>query len=213
MAKKHGPPLGKNKKKTFIEVKCDSKTYRKNCKKGYQGGFNNAHHVVPCTSLSGSLMEYLEGKAPEYRLALAIFTVWNVNEEPNLVGLPEHRAYQIAFAAMDRRGIDAGKPIWYVKLKSVWSSVAWRSKLTPKYPIHIPTSWGHVDYNEKVQTSLDEVWTKLKVQHENHQPISAPDLGSEIQTISNVYREKLQAKTGQTIEDWKAKKYGQFRMA
>ncbi len=43
MAGKHGPPLGTNKKKTFKDLK--SNNYRDNCKTGYRGPKNNAHHV------------------------------------------------------------------------------------------------------------------------------------------------------------------------
>ena len=69
--------------KTFKDIKSDN--YRNNCKTGYKGPKNNAHHVVPCTSLRMSLITYLKGKPPEYKRALAFFTNWDVNAGTNLL--------------------------------------------------------------------------------------------------------------------------------
>jgi hypothetical protein len=207
MADKHGPPLGTDKEKTFKDIK--NHDYRSACKTGFKGGFWNAHHVVPCTSLKSSLIEYLDGKEAEYRLALAFFTKWDVNAAANLLGMPTHRTYVVAFTGMEKRGIDVGKPLWFQGAKKL----ARQSKGSPKYPIHIPTSWGHTDYNRQVKQALDDVWTKLQVKHKNHEPIEATNLGGEIQAIGTNYRSNLVAKTNQTIEDWKAGKYDQFKMA
>jgi hypothetical protein len=203
MAKKHGPPLGVSKEKTFKDIK--STNYRNNCKTGYKGPKNNAHHVVPCISLRASLTDYLDGKEPEYRKALAFFTNWDVNAGTNLLGLPVQESYQLVFKSMDRRGIDVGRPKWI--------KPPWRHMTTPKYPIHIPAGrWGHTDYNDLVETDLTAIWTKLEVKHEKHEPTEATDLGSEIQRVSRAFRAKLQAKVGQTIEDWKAGNFAQFMM-
>ena len=203
MSGKHGPPLGTSKKKTFKEIKSDN--YRKDCKTGYRGPKNNAHHVVPCTSLKASLNDYLDGKPPEYKRALAFFTNWDVNAGTNLLGMPTFESYQLVFRSMDKRGIDVGRP--------AWKTPPWRNMTTPKYPIHIPTAtWGHNEYNDIVEGELSAVWSRLSVEHENHKPVKADDLGGEIQTISNTHRGQLQAKVHQTIEDWKAGNYAQFKM-
>ena len=72
-------------------------SYAVNCKTGYQGNYHNAHHAVPCTSIQKSLKTYLDKKPPEYNKALARFTKWDVNSEPNLVGLPHRHAYELAY--------------------------------------------------------------------------------------------------------------------
>ena len=205
MAKKHGPPLGKSKKKTCKDIK--SNNYRSSCASGYLGPKYNAHHVVPCVALKLSLIAYLEGKPLEYKRALAFFTNWDVNAGTNLLGLPVAESYQIVFKSMKKRSINVGRPAW------IKPTITWAHPTTPKYPIHIPaTTWKHDVYNTQVQTDLDDVWADLKVKHKNHDPIDAPDLGGAIQDISDTYRGKLEGKTGQTIEDWENQNYAQFYM-
>jgi hypothetical protein len=205
MAEQHGPPRPPG-PKTFEDTKSSSTDYRANCKRGFVAMNFNAHHVIPCVSLSVSLASYLKGKTPEYREALDYYTKWDVNEEANMMGLPVFETYVAVFHSMEKKqGLSVGPPRW--------QTVGPSDPTTPKYPIHIPAAlWGHTDYNVLVETDLDDVWTKLQVTLKKHEFVKGNDLRAEIQRVSDSYRRKLMRKNKQTLEDWKAKKYDQFRM-
>jgi hypothetical protein len=180
-------------------------SYAVNCKTGYQGNYHNAHHAVPCTSIQKSLKTYLDKKPPEYNKALARFTKWDVNSEPNLVGLPHKHAYELAYKQVLSAILDLLRPQWKMAAVAIPGAV--------KYPIHLPTSWGHVTYNKLVETQLDMIWKRLNVTVKEHEPINATDMGSMIQAVSDAFRGLLTAKVFQTEADWKAnRKSPQFMM-
>jgi hypothetical protein len=181
-----------------------SSSYAKSCASGYMGNYHNAHHVVPCTSIQRSLKKFLSTKEPAYNKALARFTNWDVNAASNLIGLPHRLAYELAFGTTSQIPV---KPQWRMAANLVSAALA------PHHPIHLPTNWGHTDYNEDVMTALDKVWKTLSVEIKEHEPVKANDLGSRIQAVSNVFRGLLTAKVGQNQQDWQNKRFALFRMA
>ena len=195
--------LDESKPKTlFIDR---NSSYSSNCKTGYQGNYHNAHHVVPCTSIQKSLKTYLDKKPLEYNKALARFTKWNVNSEPNLIGLPHKHAYELAYKEVTSAALSLLAPQWMMAAVASPGAV--------KYPVHLPTSWGHVTYNKLVETQLDKIWKNLNVKVKKHEPIDANDMGAMIQGVSNAFRGLLTAKIGQTKTAWKADcKSAQFMM-
>jgi hypothetical protein len=176
----------------FIDRKAG---YAKNCKAGYRGDYWNAHHCVPCTSIQKSLKTYLDKKPPEYNKALARFTKWDVNAKPNLVGLPHKHAYRVAYG-------DTTSSLLALLLRRQWMMKKIQRPGGVRYPIHLPTSWGHVQYNGLVKTQLDSIWTALSVEIKDHEPIKADDMGSAIQGVGDAFRAILMAKVGQTKAAW-----------
>ena len=222
MAKKapvHGPPVLDEERRKFKDIKTQSEEYRPNCTTGYQaaGVFQHAHHVIPCVSVAKSLAEYFPQKPVEYRRAVYYFTDWDINAGYNLLGLPTEFAYKVAFESMPNHGVNSGRPIWYIeinRLLDLWKALPWRSKRTPKYPIH-DGRFGHAEYNGEVKKKLDKIWMELSCKAVNHDPVSGDDLSGAIQGLSDLYRGKLQRKRDQTKEDWDSgdeSRLGQFRM-
>ncbi len=161
---------------------------------------------MPCTSIKASLIDYLDGKPPEYKRALAFFTNWDVNAGTNLLGLPTFESYQLVFRSMDKRGIDVGRP--------AWKTPPWRH-VDDAQVLH-PHPHGHLGPQRlqryRRRRAVGGAAARLSVEHENHKPVKADDSGGEIQAISDTHRGQLQAKVHQTIEDWKAGNYAQFKM-
>lgn len=171
-----------------------SSNYAKNCASGFQGDYHNAHHVIPCTSINNSLYTYLDKKPVAYNKALARFTKWDVNAEYNLVGLPHKHAYELHFKDVTRADLAGLAPQWMMKAVALPGLV--------KYPIHLPTSWGHVDYNKLVEEELDAIWDSLSVEVKKHEPIKADDMGQMIKNVGTAFRDLLVAKVAQTKADW-----------
>src|SRR5437762_12059323 len=67
--------LNEDKPRTLFIAR--SSNYAANCATGYQGNYHNAHHVVPCTAINKSLLDYLATKPYAYNKALARFTKWD----------------------------------------------------------------------------------------------------------------------------------------
>jgi len=158
--------LDESKPRTLFVTR--SSGYAKDCASGYQGNYHNAHHVVPCTSIQKSLKEYLSKKPYSYNKALARFTKWDVNAEPNLLGLPHKHAYEFAYKEVTASSLAALAPQWMMAKVVTPGAV--------KYPIHLPTNWGHVDYNVLVVKQLDKIWKNLNVQVKKHEPVTATDI-------------------------------------
>jgi hypothetical protein len=169
--------------------------YAKKTVKGFRGTSWNSHHVLPCTSLKSSLDKFLDGKAPHFKQALGRYTKWNVNEEYNLIGLPHEAAYLAAYGDPKLSTLNFNKPQWMKAINFV-------AAIPPILPIHLPTSWGHTDYNVKVAKQLDKIWDKVDAKVKEHDKVEGNDLSSLVQAVSNVYCAKLTAKNGQTKERW-----------
>jgi hypothetical protein len=191
-------------KPTTFKVDRNS-SYAKKTKKGFRGDYWNSHHVVPCGWLKKSLDAFLEGKHDGYKRALGRFTKWDVNEKYNLLGLPNEVAYLLAYKDPGAATIKFDHPTW---MKALRKSLAGQ----PHGPIHLPVNWGHTEYNQLVKSDLDPIWDKLGAKFKTHEPVSANNLASEIQAVSDTYCEMLQGKEGQTKKRWDDGEFDFFLM-
>jgi hypothetical protein len=206
MAKKH-ELLGKETKVTFKHWKASGKTYRNNTTSGFKGSKWEGHHVVPGTSMEQSLETFLDGKTDNregYQKALANFTNWDLNEEYNMLGLPTATTYRKAYRKSRPLSFNLNMPADLRDPMPITKQ--------PTLPIHNPVDWGHTLFNKDVKLKLDKIWAKLNEKFKKHEPIEAADMKDEIQGISDAFRKKLQAKTGQKRQDWIDEKFAQFRM-
>jgi hypothetical protein len=173
-----------------------SSNYAANCSDGYQGNYHNAHHIVPCTAINKSLLAYLKNKPPAYNKALARFTDWDVNAGYNLVGLPHKHAYEHAYKETTHALLALLQPQWKM---AVPGGVA-----SPMFPVHLPTNFGHIEYNVLVKTQLDSIWMNLNPIIKKHEPISATDMGAMIKAVASAFLGLLKGKAVQTKVLWKA---------
>jgi hypothetical protein len=215
MAKNHVQLEESKERKLFITR---NSNYAKNCpsNSGYLGDYHNVHHLVPCTSINHSLITYLDKKkekAPTYLKALSRFTDWNVNLGYNLIGLPFEHAYALAYnKATNQALVDLLAKL--LPKQRIWKMAAVAIPGAVKYPVHLPTSFGHVKYNKLVEVELDMIWTELAVEtDEKHEPIDATDMGQMIKAVGDGFKALLVAKVGQTESAWNANKFSyQFMM-
>jgi len=191
---------------TFIVDR--SSSYANNTKKGFRGDYWNSHHVLPCTSLRQSLTQFLKPKQLYYKRALGRFTNWDVNENYNLLGLPNEAAYLKAYGDPGFSKLNFDHPTWKPRMLPKFTA-------PPHGPIHLPTSWGHPEYNTNVKKQLDPIWDDLSVEAKNHKPIKATDMKGAVQDVSDVFCGILEAKIGQTKKRWENEKDRKtyFRMA
>jgi hypothetical protein len=179
--------------------------YAKNTVSGFRGDFWNSHHVLPCTSIKKSLDRFLDGKPIHFKQALARFTKWDVNKGYNLLGMANEAAYLKAYGDSKFSTLKLNRPQWMKAMNMVVN-------VPPMGPIHLPTSWGHPEYNVQVSKKLDVIWDDLGAKVNEHEKVEGKDLGSEIQGVSDVYCAKLEAKKGQTKERWLAEEWQHFEM-
>jgi hypothetical protein len=203
MAQKHDL-LGQYDAVTFKHWKASASTYRSHTNSGFKGTKWEGHHVVPGTSMEQSLETFLDKKHDGYKKALSYFTNWDLNHDYNMLGLPTETSYRKAYRRQRPIKLDVKMPDDLMMPMPI-------TKM-PYLPIHNPVSWGHTDFNKNVKLKLDQIWQKLNAKFKKHEPIKAADMKDEIQGVSDQYRGKLQRKTGQTKQDWQAKKFAQFRM-
>jgi hypothetical protein len=188
---------------TFIVDR--SSSYAKNTKKGFRGHYWNSHHVLPCTALKSSLSAFLDGKAMYFKRALGRFTKWDVNKGNNLLGMANEAAYLKAYGDPAFSNLAFHNPTWKMAMRKALAGA-------PHGPIHLPVSWGHVQYNRDVKAELDPIWDLLSVEVKNHKPVKANDLASEVQAVSDVFCGNLQARNGQTKKRWEDGEFDHFMM-
>jgi hypothetical protein len=179
--------------------------YAKNTVKGFRGDYWNSHHVLPCTSLQKSLDKFLKGKAIHFKQALGRYTNWNVNNEYNLIGLPNEAAYLKAYGDAKFNTLKLDKPTWMMAMNFVVN-------IPPIGPIHLPRNWGHAKYDKNVEKKLDVIWDDVDAKVVQHDKVQGNDLSSEIQAVSNDCCGQLEAKRGQTKERWLAEEWHHFEM-
>lgn len=165
--------------------------YVASCGRGFRTRLWAAHHILPETSIRHSA-ENVED--PKYLTNVQWITPWNINNSENMIGLPHVWAYQFLYAGTSTFTSIAGKyPNWtrYLnneytkKLRDAWQR-AIKSASPEPYPIHIPTSWGHAVYNDKVKTDIEKhVWDKLNAKKKQH------DVDAEKVAAAMVAREKF----------------------
>lgn len=167
---------------------------------GYVGLDNQVHHVLPCGSSSKSKAEFLEKFAkdnPDVEAGLAQQLLeqtshWNVNDTPNLIGLPTRTVYALKF----------GTPFAIAPP----TPIPLNPSVICNLPIHL---WNHVAYSTKAKSMADAVWAEANLKIEDHKNGKVKGTASDIQTalqgVSNRLRARLVAPTRKrTKEAWRS---------
>lgn len=167
---------------------------------GYIGAEHQVHHVLPCGSSNKSKEYYLEKVQkddPEIDLGLAKklleqTTHWDVNETPNLIGLPTRVVYALKF------GTEFGIPLP--------SPIPINPAVSCNLPIHL---WNHTGYSKAAKLLLDDVWAEAKLKIEKHKDgkttLSATDIKDAIQGVSDDLRDGITTTTRKrTKEAWRS---------
>ena len=172
----------------------------KNGSQGYTGPNHQVHHVLPCGSLTKSTDEFIEGldEPGPARLAIERITVFDVNAKTNLLGLPTAPVYAQKF----------GTPFSITPKKPKPINVANPKVASCNLPVHL---WNHPQYSKEAKTRADKVWNNVNLKIEKHKPVSASDVGQDLQNISDYYRGKVTAPTRKrTKEAWRGGKKSAF---
>jgi hypothetical protein len=160
---------------------------------GYTGPDNQVHHVLPCGSSTKSKDEFIDkqlDKAPRAREMVEQTTHYNVNEKPNLLGLPTRAVYAAKFAT----------PLGI--MPHLLTIAADDPKVVAcNLPVHL---WGHIGYSKFAKVQTDKVWVNVNLKvDEEHKPVAADDVGEDIQTVSDDLRSNVVAPTRKrTKEAW-----------
>jgi len=171
-------------KKRLITVA--NSAYRDSFAHGYLGSHRQVHHVLPCAALNKSRMTFLNGqKEPKVKLVIELTTVYDVNEEDNLLGLPTRRVYAAKFGVKF--------PFW-PKMLTRLPSATNPLVAACNWPIHL---WNHYAYSETAETLANDAWRRLsEVIDEHPDTLSGQDIGDEFRTVSTTLLDKIEAKRG-----------------
>jgi hypothetical protein len=161
--------------------------YTNNCpgKKNWQ-----KHHILPCTSVKKSIVA-AQASTPNLDKALKYFTTWNINDSANLMPMPTRKAYQNAY------GKKGGK------VGGVMPQLSDAGTTYSHLPCHQPTSWGHTDYNDKVEKDLLNVWSNVTVKVKNHK-LDANDVSADITSKKNTWKGRLESGRNPSLANWRA---------
>jgi hypothetical protein len=222
----------------FTKVQDPIKSYRDNCAgahpKCYHGPYWQAHHIVPGTSLKESGEEYAEGDPEKKKFLEEVQWVakWNINEKPNLIGLPTFLSFEIFYRAQSGQGVPTQAMIaLYPKYARL---IKWRctsfsralSDFAPPAthspagrPVHNPVSFGHAKYDDEVQQRiLDNVWKPLVEKGAKHEldPANAASnvaaaIKGEITHFLSTHLLRPEVTASQSPSTWTSKPAGWFK--
>lgn len=211
--KKHFVKAKKVKGSVF--EKYSSKRYRKTCKtcnEGYHSRMWQAHHILPGTALSAATIRDLV-KDPDkayYIENCKKVTDWNINEVPNLMGLPTLWDYIIAdWAGKDKD--DRERFQLSQKKKTQISKILKNltEDVPEDLPIHNPTNYGHVDFDDEVALHIKtEIWDKLAKKKKPHE-VDPKSIKQELNDAAGHFLKELKERgkrpkgiPGATKENW-----------
>lgn len=160
----------KVKESKFNRQRCESAELRSNCgRDGYvfkntvggsgpkAGSVNAAgqcefHHVLPISSLQDGSIKVDDSEELDFIHKCMAITSWNINKQPNLIGLPTKRPFEQA----DRKVVSDNATL--PQLKGL-SAFAGKFGALPDLPCHLN---DHPKYTDKIITELnDKVWRRL----------------------------------------------------
>jgi len=179
----HASVKGKKRTMYWERLKPNPVNYTKNC-----AGIKNwqKHHILPCVSVRDSVLAAAATKAHLVK-AVRYFTVWNVNDAPNLMPLPTRTAFQVAY------GKKGGKGGVIPTLTNL--------------PCHQPVSWGHTVYNKKVKKDLIKVWSKVIIQMKAHD-LKANNVKSHLDGLRKKWEGRLKTGRVGSRQNWRAMMQG-----
>lgn len=142
---------------------------------GYCGPKRQVHHIIPCVSATSSKDDFIadQDEPGPARRALERITAYDVNQRPNLIGLPNKDVYARKFCKRFAIMPKISKMIDAVKNPLI-AACDW--------PVHL---WNHPQYNFKAYQKMEPVWKRANIEIEQHKPVSAQNLKQSIQNCSN----------------------------
>lgn len=169
------PRKGFYRKEGDGQTKDYEKTWAKN---GYQKLIYQIHHIVPEDSIYNKAVDLMKNDADRVFVKTCMLrSKWNINDAANLVGLPDLYSFLIYFdrkrkseaedavdASHDKGNADGGYILRkikrlnqrsgdtkdYIDLPSLFGQTGDEGASPEYYPVHLPVSWGHTQYNKDV---------------------------------------------------------------
>jgi hypothetical protein len=160
--------MGKKHKKdpsTWKIIRYRDDHYADNCKSGYKGpAYHQVHHIIPVASVSDATIRQQVGdKASFIRKCLRV-TEWDINRQPNCVGLPLKRAYPKADTTL-----------------ADWATL-------DKWPCHIV---DHPPYTDDVSDDLGKhVWDQA-IENSNDCKLDPKTLKAELEARRKFWRREV----------------------
>jgi hypothetical protein len=193
------------------------KHYRSSCKSGYLGPRHEAHHLVPDDMIDESVVEAGKTVGLQYIVDVMWVTDWNINNPDNMIGLPSYHSYDLYYQRkvdLEWASTDAERTRkwvnWFNKsfasaTRDRWLKAFQGGAFNPEgLPIHNPSQWGHLEYDEQVKDDLvQNVWLTLDSVRAEHK-VDAQNVATQLKKLEVKWREHLVKRGKRTDEDrWK----------
>ncbi len=197
------------------------KKYATACKQGGRGflGPNfGAHHIIPQEAIDKSAAGY----DPEYIEDVKYITPFILNRPSNMVGLPSFWSYDVYYeatgtashypgnsAAWQASYPDTTRGLWTSWIQKSLAGKSRRRNPNPEsHPIHLPVSWGHLEYTDQVTKRLEQqVWKIVGRKRKEH--ISKEALASieaQLKAIESSFYTKLTTRGATSLQLWERRK-------
>ena len=197
----------------------DWKKYRDATEEGFRGSWViwQAHHVIPITSVKHST-DNLDDDKKSYVEEVKKITDWQINASYNMFGLPDFNSYYLyelkpkAPYKLPSRAehITTYPNIFNRKDSFVRKKIAQAAKSPKGYVIHLPTPFGHLQYNADVCGEVEtRVIIPLKKKKGKHE-LDAQTMGDELDEILEETKEGLEH-SGATMKKFSQRKSDNFK--
>jgi hypothetical protein len=150
------------------------------------GSQSQIHHVLPVTTLQDGNITYKDSEELDFIHKCMAMTAWDINVQPNLIGLPSKGPY----AAADRAVAKAGASLDSLR---ALNPLAGAKGALPDLPCHLN---AHNEYNAELIRSLNSnVWPEVKAARKD-----CKDTGKDIKKLledhSNHWKKWLNSRGG-----------------
>ena len=196
----------------------EPKKYSKSCKAGkdgYLGPHSGAHHILPQTSFFMSMAAH---EKRDYIEKVMRVTPYHINRQSNMLGLPTFSVYDLHYQkqhtldeSQHSSSVARGYVATFNSYKEEWRK-RWIQKLTsglqnmsPEHlAIHLPVSFGHIEYNDLVADSLRrEIWQLLDGEKDKHKikKKTFDDIQIALTKLETTYRKRLKDRKT-SLQQW-----------
>lgn len=196
---------------------------------GYGKLLYQIHHIVPEDSIYNKAVDKMSNEEERKTVKTCMLrSKWNINEDANLVGLPDLYAFLIYFDRkkgnekkdavtnsgegtyirnkISRLNQRSKKADDYIKLESLFGELGDAGASPEKYPVHLPVSWGHTKYNYAVADDVTKkVINKVKKAAKEHK-LDVTTVAPQFNQLSTKWKNYLKGRAGSaTYETWKTR--------
>ena len=196
---------------------------------GYGKLLYQIHHIVPEDAIYNKAVDKMSNEDERKMVKTCMLkSEWNINDDANLVGLPDLYAFLIYFDRKKGNDKDAAvtnnnegtyiknkisrlnqrsrKKDDYIDLETLFGEIGSAGASPEKYPVHLPVSWGHTKYNYAVADDvIAEVINKVKKASKEHK-LDITTVSSEFNQLSIDWKNYLKGRAGgATYETWKTR--------